>query len=213
MIRGNHEQDYVALYGTETMPAWWRTDLPALCWSMERLGAHRRAFLTALPDRLLIDAGTLVVHGSPRHVRDSVLASTPAEELDAMFAGEAADLVFVGHTHQVAVRQTPTRTVINVGSVGFPLDEDPRAAYAVATRREPPETWNVSIRRVPFDVEATVAAYAATGLREADPIFATIMARMLRTGRDYLGPWIRLSAGLDRHQLQGALMDYLAANP
>jgi hypothetical protein len=97
--------------------------------------------------------------------------------------------------------------------VGFPLDEDPRAAYAVATRREPPETWNVSIRRVPFDVEATVAAYAATGLREADPIFATIMARMLRTGRDYLGPWIRLSAGLDRHQLQGALMDYLAANP
>ena len=214
MIRGNHEQVFVALYGTDEMPASWRTNLLTMCWTMERLGVQRRALLTALPDRLMIDATTLVVHGSPRHVRDSVLVSTPTEELDAMFAGEAARLAFVGHTHRAAVRQTPSRTVINVGSVGFPMDGDPRAAYAVATRQghERTETWSVSIRRVPFDVEQAIAAYD-NGCGEADLIFATIMARMLRTGRDYLGPWVRVSAGLAHHELQGALMDYLAANP
>ena len=213
MIRGNHEQDYVALYGTDAMPVGWRIDFPSMCWSMERLGAQRRAFLTALPDRLLIDAATLVVHGSPRHVRDAVLVSTPAAELDAMFVGEAARLAFTGHTHRPALRQTASRTVINVGSVGFPMDGDPRAAYAVATRQEHTETWNVSIRRIPFDIEAAIAAYAVTGLREVDPIFAAIMARTLHTGRDWLGPWIGISAGLDRHELHGALADYLAANP
>jgi predicted phosphodiesterase len=213
MIRGNHEQDYVAPYGTEAMPAWWRTDLPAMCWSMERLGARRRAFLTALPNRLTIDTSTLVVHGSPRHVRDAVLASTPMEELDAMFGGETARLAFVGHTHRPTVRQSPARTVVNVGSVGFPMDGDPRSAYAVATRQEPAGTWNVSIRRVSFDVEEAIAAYGAHGLQEADPIFAAIMGQTLRTGRDWLGPWIRLSAGLERRELQGALMDYLGAGP
>src|SRR5690242_7950074 len=47
MIRGNHEKDYVARYGTAQMPAWWRTDprIRSMCWSMERLGPQRRAFL------------------------------------------------------------------------------------------------------------------------------------------------------------------------
>jgi len=107
MIRGNHEQDFVALYETNKMPASWCLDLPSMCWTMERLGAPRRALLTARPDRLMIDATTLVVHGSPRHVRDSVLVSTPTEELDAMFASEAARLAFVGHTH----RGSPSNTV------------------------------------------------------------------------------------------------------
>jgi len=214
MIRGNHEQDFVARYATEAMPARWSTDLPTMCWSMERLGVHRRAVLAALPDRLLIDPRTLVVHGSPRHVRDGVLAATPAEEIEVMFAGDAARLAFVGHTHRVTLRQTPARTVINVGSVGFPMDGDPRAAYAVATHdgEQRAGQWTVTIRRVTFDVEAAIAAYAH-GAHAADPLFAAIMARLLRTGRDYLGPWVRLSAGLAGAERAAALTRYLASNP
>src|SRR5919198_262922 len=45
MIRGNHEADYVAPYGTVQMPAWWRTSprLRSFRWSMARLGPARRA--------------------------------------------------------------------------------------------------------------------------------------------------------------------------
>jgi diadenosine tetraphosphatase ApaH/serine/threonine PP2A family protein phosphatase len=216
LIRGNHEADYVAPYGTAQMPAWWLTDprLASFRWSMDRLGAGRRAFLAALPDRLLLDEATLVVHGSPRHVRDAVRATTPDQELEAMFVGETARLAFVGHTHRPVVRALPRRRVVNVGSVGCPLDGDARASYAVATRAEEcaPGAWDVVVRRVAYDLDAAVEAYD-NGLREVDPCFVAIITRELRTGRDYLGPWLRLSEGLPEPELATALEQYLAAHP
>lgn len=213
MIRGNHEKDYVALYRTDQMPAWWSTDLPSMCWSMERLGPGRRSFLTALPDRLLLDDTTLVVHGSPRHVRDEVLVTTSNQDLEAMFSGKSARLAFVGHTHRPVIRHTDFRTVVNVGSVGFPMDGDPRAAYVIAQRQGSGDAEKeVSVRRVGFDNEAAITAYD-NGLRDVDPIFAEIMVRTLRTGRDYLGPWLRVSAQIDDDDVESAFAHFLAANP
>jgi len=48
-----------------------------------------------------------------------------------------------------------TKVVVNPGSVGQPLDGDPRASYAVI------EDGMAEIRRVEYDIEAT-----ATGIRE-----------------------------------------------
>lgn len=212
MIRGNHEKDYVALYATPQMPALWRTDprLRSMAWSMERLGPQRRAFLSALPDRLLLDEATLVVHGSPRHVRDAILASTAEDDLEAMFAGESARLSFVGHTHRPLVRATARRRVVNVGAVGLPLDGDPRASYAVAVRPRDgqPGAWMVGMRRVAFDIDMAIAAYGS-GLHEVDPGFAAIMARQLRTARNYYGPWLRVSADLVDDELPAAVQRYL----
>ncbi len=39
------------------------------------------------------------------------------------------------------------------------------------------------------------------------------MARLLRTGRDYLGSWVRLSAGLAGAERATALRRYLASTP
>jgi diadenosine tetraphosphatase ApaH/serine/threonine PP2A family protein phosphatase len=193
------------------MPDHWRTDprLRSMIWSMERLGAERRAFLAGLPDRLLLDPHTLVVHGSSRHVRDAVLAWTPEAELDAMFADTDARLVFMGHTHRPIIRDTGRRRLVNAGSVGLPLDGDPRASY-VLSQRSPNGTpgWQVDIRRVPYDVEAAIAAYD-NGLRDADAGYVELMSRQLRTARDYYGPWLRRSHALPEAELESALRAYL----
>ena len=39
---------------------------------LNSLGAARRKFLADLPDLLWLDEATVVAHGSPRHVRDTV---------------------------------------------------------------------------------------------------------------------------------------------
>lgn len=39
------------------------------------------------------------------------------------------------------------------------------------------------------------------------------MERQLRTGRSYLGPWLRASAGLAAAQLPAALAAFLATHP
>lgn len=215
LIRGNHEKDYVAPYATARMPDAWLTDLRfrSMIWSMDRLGAARRAFLTGLPDSLLLDPATLVVHGSTRHVRDAVLAWTTEADLDAMFDGNLSRLVFMGHTHRPIIRDTPRRRLVNAGSVGMPLDGDARASYVLAHRSEDAVAdWEIEIRRVPYPVEAAIAAYD-NGLRDVDAGYVEIMSRQLRTARDYYGPWLRLSQGLRGVEFTAALRHYLEAHP
>lgn len=209
MIRGNHEKDYVAPYGTPTMPEWWAASprLISFRWSLDQLGAERRTFLAALPDRLMLDEATLVVHGSPRHVRDAVLATKSDDELEAMFSAEPARLAFTGHTHRPLIRDLPRRRLVNVGSVGLSLDGDPRAAYVLAAWSKR-DGWSVETRRVGFDVAAAASAYD-NGLREVDPGYVAIMERTLERGQDYFGPWLRLSNSLPDDELPEALERYL----
>jgi predicted phosphodiesterase len=211
LIRGNHEKDYVAAYRTPAMPPTWLTDprLRSMIWSMERIGPQRRRFLSELPDALSLDADTLVVHGSPRHIRDAVLASTPEAELDRMFAGHPARLAFMGHTHRPLIRTTAARRLVNAGSVGLPLDGDPRASYALAEKRSDRDDWTVEIRRVAYDLDAAIAAYD-NGLRDVDPGYVEILSRQLRSARDYFGPWLRLSKAVPDAELPAALERFLA---
>ena len=213
LVLGNHEAEYVGGYSDPATRADWRRDpdRTAMLWYLDRRGPDRAALLTALPAAHWLDPATLVTHGSPRHIRDAIRDDTPDADLAAMFAGVPARLTFSGHTHRPVLRATPYGRAVNVGSVGDPLDGDPRAAYAVATR--PPGAadgdWAVTIARVPYDIEAAIAAYAG-GMGDADPAFAVLMARQLRTGDRYLVPWRQLSATLRPAERPAALARFLA---
>lgn len=167
LVRGNHEQDYVGAYARTNVRERWRADplLASMCWYLDRLGDERHALLAALPERLWLDDVTLVTHGSPRHIRDGIKVDTPDAAVAAMFAGVPACLAFVGHTHRAMIRSVGGRTVVNVGSVGTPLDGDPRAAYVIATRTPAaaPGSWGIAQRRVAYDLERrsppTIRAY------------------------------------------------------
>ncbi|CAA9281983.1 MAG: hypothetical protein AVDCRST_MAG77-3923 [uncultured Chloroflexi bacterium] len=226
LVRGNHEVELVAPYGTPGMPEWLRSSVryTVARFTMEQLGAERRAFLAALPDRLELDAATLVTHGSPRHVRDGVTESRTDEELRAFWNGHHALTAFVGHTHRPVVRVVPpaaeaaegeaVRRFVNVGSAGFNLDGDPRVSYALATPGPSgnPGDWQVEIRRVAYDVEAGVREFD-NGYRDACGEYAEVFSRQLRTGRHYFGPWVRASGGLPEDEVLPSLRRFLAENP
>ena len=216
MIRGNHEKDYVAPYDTPSEPPGWRSDprVRSMLWSMERLGPARRAFLAGLPDELRLDGETLVVHGSPRHVRDAVLPWTPEPDLAAMFAGVAGRLAFMGHTHRAVLRQVAQWRLVNLGSVGLPIDGNRNASYVVAepSDRASDAPWQIQFRRVSYDVEAAIAAYEG-GLRDLDSAFVEIIAAELRFAKDFFGPWMRASSRLSAEDLLAAQEEYVRALP
>jgi predicted phosphodiesterase len=215
MIRGNHEKDYVAVYDSADRPSWWTTSprLLSFRWQMERLGPERRAHLAALPDRLMLDDATLVIHGSPRNVRDSVLPWTPEADLEAMYAGDSSRLVFMGHTHRFHVRELPSRCLVNVGAVGMPLDGDVRASYVLLDERDEPDGWRLTHRRVPYDVEAHLARFYSSGLAALDPSYVEMMHRQLRRAFDLYGGWFRYSTNIPDDEVDFAMRCYLAANP
>ncbi len=214
MIRGNHEKDHIATYQTRKNDPAWRADprVAAMIWGMERIGADRLAFMAALPDSLLIDEATLVVHGSPRHVRDSVLPWRTDDELAAMYEGDPSRVAFMGHTHRPHVRDLPERRLVNVGSVGMPLDGDPRACYYLISGDGVPGGWSLQERRVAYDVAAQVAALSRC-YGDVDPGYVEIMSRQLRDGRDYYGPWWRHARAVADEELDAAMASYLRQLP
>ena len=84
-----------------------------------------------------------------------------------------ADFVCVGHTHIPFHLDLGRCQVLNPGSVGQPRDGDPRAAYAVI------EDGRVKLKRVEYDVEATVQQLQRSGM---EPELIELASRVLRTG-------------------------------
>ena len=236
MIRGNHEIELVVPWHLVTTGHAAPEQIPALggpaglmtsprfCaaqWTNRQLGAERRAFLAALPDRLELDERTIVCHGSPRGVRDGVSPEHTPEQLRAKWQDDPASLIFVGHIHRPHVADVPpltpadpARRFVNVGSVGMNLDGDPRAAYAIADcdPAASPFGWNVTLRRVAYDVEAAVREYD-DGMRETCPEYVEAFSRQVRSGNHYFGPWVRQSQHLSEDELLPSLRQFLDEHP
>jgi predicted phosphodiesterase len=118
------------------------------------------AWLYDLPVQAEID-GNLYVHGSPVSDVDS-FAPEPQEGEERLLAGVRDRTVVFGHSHQQFRRPGPDGTaLLNPGSVGMPLDGDPRAAWAL---------WDgdFEFRRTEYDTERAAAGYRTMGGELAD---------------------------------------------
>ncbi len=133
-------------------------------WTVREVNGQSREFLAAQPRHLSLARGSwrlLLTHGSPRHIKDYVRPSWPDAMVADLLAEIAEDILLAGHTHIPHVRQINGKWLINPGSVGFPKDGNPLAAYAIL---ELGRDLQVSIRRVAYDLERTVREIEARGL-------------------------------------------------
>jgi putative phosphoesterase len=133
-------------------------------WTVREVNIQSREFLAAQPRQLSLARGKWrlrLTHGSPRHIKDYVRPSWPDELVGDLLSEVQEDILLTGHTHIPVVRQVNGKWLLNPGSVGFPKDGNPQAAYAVL---ELGEEFKVSIRRVEYDIERTIQAIRKRGL-------------------------------------------------
>lgn len=199
-VLGNHEQAlFAGAYGFHTIARqaieWTREQLEPGFFSGPTVRA-RWEFLAGLP--LTHRRGPdLFVHGSPRDPTTEYLLAPEVdfrrEKYFEVFE-RCERLVFVGHSHVPCLitdtfeTRTPAeldgrwrfpdlareKAIVNVGSVGQPRDEDPRACYVIVDESDGLE---VRWRRVEYDLAPTVAAI------EANPRLAQPLADRLKVGR------------------------------
>ncbi len=128
-------------------------------WTVERLSWADYEFLRDLPTRLEMDVpgyGRVVAfHANPADDETNILPDTPAEEVHRHLAGLDARLVLYGHTHRPLDRIVDSIRLVNGGSVGLPLDGDPRPAYALLDFAG--DECTVTLRRVEYDRETVLA--------------------------------------------------------
>lgn len=156
----------------------------SVAWCREQLDRDHLELVAGFAAELEIDLGDLsllAVHGSPRSHTDDVLATTPPDELDRMFAGRTAShqVMASGHTHVQMLRQHGGTLVVNPGSVGMPFRSYTgggppellrHAEYGIVEARG--GAVEVSLRRVPFDTGALARAAAASDIPLRDYLLA-----------------------------------------
>jgi putative phosphoesterase len=178
----------------------------SLRWTQARVSERTRSHLRHLAViRWLVfeNRNLLLAHGQ---VGDHGAAGLDREQSAwARQAGETgADIVVLGHSHRPRVERLGRTTLVNPGSVGKPVDGDPRAACAIveiaATGIE------AGILRVPYDVEANTRALAAAGLPAE-------IALLLRRGVSALPPQPRPAVDGRRALRQPEDVVRLPANP
>ncbi len=166
--------------GWAQMPAFLTMRDALFRWTVERLSYADYEFLRDLPPRLEIEVpgyGRVVaVHATPTDDETNLLPDTPGEEVRPHLAGLDARLLLYGHTHRPVDRTVNSVRLVNAGSVGLPLDGDPRPAYALLDFEGGQCT--VTIRRVEYDVETVV-----TALERVEHPSREWLARMLREAR------------------------------
>jgi len=125
-------------------------------WAADRLGPERVAWLGGLPGQAHLPRhAALLVHATPRGDEERLLPDTPDAQAEAMLAGVDMPMLLYGHVHLQHRRRIGDVEVVNPGSVGFPFDGDPTAAWAIVGDGE------VELRRTAYDVERALARLAA----------------------------------------------------
>lgn len=139
---------------------------PALEAARAALGEAAVGWLSTLREGVTLAEGVFC-HASPLNDMESFAVEQQDGEERLLGGAKGARVVF-GHTH---VQFTRTRAdgieLVNPGSVGIPLDGDPRAAYALIGNQ------GVELRRVAYDPEAAAA--------RAGEVSGELFARRIRT--------------------------------
>ena len=151
-------------------------------WCAEQVEEDDRAFVrTFEPTLRSEEEGTslLCFHGSPKSFNDVIVATTPDETLDDLFADELASgraqMMAGGHTHTQLLRRYKEGFLINPGSVGLPFAFFEGAAgaahphwaeYALldVVQGQP----SLTFRRVPYDIAPLVNAARESGMPHAE---------------------------------------------
>lgn len=156
-VRGNHDHAVASGADPKASPAKQPLALGMRDWTRSQLDPAETAWLARLPLHLTWEVGGTrfaIVHATPRdplydyHLR----ADASAEFIGELAAGIDADVLVAGHTHWPLLRACGDLQIVNPGSVGQPLDGDPRAAYAVW------EDGEILLRRAEYDQAAALAA-------------------------------------------------------
>lgn len=170
---GTYNEDFEKMLDEKVpvMASAYRADL-------KELSSDEKEFLANLPENMVVEENSVKImlcHGSPRKNDENITGDLPVEKVEEIVAGTDADVIFCGHTHVPCGFATNTgKTVVNVGSVGRPFAENPKACYAIINIAENGD-YEIEHRLLKYDIET-----AAKKLENRNFVGCDKLAAMLR---------------------------------
>jgi predicted phosphodiesterase len=171
VVAGNHDWGSIGKTSIEFFNA---DAKESILWTRESLTDGETAYLTELPLVAEMQDVTLV-HGTLYFPENFDYIQT-LYDAHLSFSSLKTRVCFLGHSHIPIVffnddpisyflepeidLSLSSKTIVNVGSVGQPRDQDPRASYAIYDS----EAGMVYLRRVDYDIKGAQDAIEEAGL-------------------------------------------------
>lgn len=151
-LAGNHDRYIINEHALDHNPYFGSPEGVTHCrWTRDQLSAENLEWLRALTVRYQTEDGPWhidMIHG--RHTSDE-------ETLDEKRIETGRDIVYLcGHTHVPRSQRAKRAWIFNPGSLGKPLDCDPRASFGILDISGSSVSFEVV--RIPYDIERTVTA-------------------------------------------------------
>lgn len=106
-----------------------------LGWTIKQLGEDEVAWLMSLPPEIETEiegVKFLITHGSPLSDEDYIYPSITTNGINTKLQGRKPNVLVCGHSHIPFVKVVGDNIrIINCGSVGKPIDGDPRGSFVV----------------------------------------------------------------------------------
>jgi predicted phosphodiesterase len=183
VISGNHDFAMATGADCHSSPASYALSVATRAHFRPLLSAEALGYLFSLPAGLTVEAeGSRfhLIHATPREPLFEYLNGDASESEWRSAVGDLADKeewLFVGHTHKPFIRKIGRLTIVNPGSLGMPIDEDPRACIAVW------EDGAITLKRISYDVEQAVKRLHSSGLpSEVSDKMASVLRHARRSG-------------------------------
>lgn len=192
-IKGNHETFVLSCSAKQQDPCEPTFELNRFArWSAQQLGKEAIEEINHWPDYIDLsdpeEGHVHITHGSRLGNRDGIYPETSNEELHAKL-GDTRDLFVASHTHRSLQRRLNGTLVVNVGSVGQPLDGDPRASYGRFSSHR--GRWRAEIVRLHYDKARAERDFIDSGfLAECGPL-AQLIYLEIRQSHGHVGAWRR----------------------
>jgi diadenosine tetraphosphatase ApaH/serine/threonine PP2A family protein phosphatase len=182
-VAGNHDHAAVDLINLDYFNIYARQ---AAFWTRDHISDDDKQFILSLPFQRHFD-NFAVVHGTLHtpeifnyinSVHDALCSLSSLDKPACFMAHSHVPLAFfdtqpLSYTTDTEIQVDPnSKTLVNVGSVGQPRDEDPRACYVIYDDLE----HMAFFRRVEYDIDSAAKKIIAAGLPE-------ILALRLAEGR------------------------------
>ncbi len=139
-------------------------------------GHNRRGFTNRMPAPKIIEAINDIPQQTFINAHSHVQIDRIIKESNAR-TGEKSDQAPAFHLESPGTPQQRVWHVINPGSVGQPLNGDPRAQFAViesAPQSIIPGGWRVSHHRIPYDRRPALRGYETSGMKEAGGVISEL---------------------------------------
>jgi putative phosphoesterase len=152
LVRGNHDNALAFDIDCRCMGSFREASLATRAWHRTLVTGLELEFLRQLPTLESFawqGQHFRMAHATPR---GDLFEYLPMDQWGERVRGLDADFVLLGHTHIQGIRAFAKTSVVNPGSVGLARDGGGQACYAVFAESK------MELKRVPYDVERTVAA-------------------------------------------------------